>query len=360
METDVRGFSALGATVGLLTVRSNFLSDERDRADPRFEQLFDLPGVSRIKPGRRARAGMVFFHHPLTFFHGIEEGLELESDISVLVAHHPPFRGDGSLEYDPIATLRRIKSRFGLNPLFAPISEVVRRQLRSFAPFIGLTQTDWPNHFSIIDFQPRRVPFSGDEVVIGRHGRVDPLKWSDTAEQIEQGLPVRPGYRIRVMGCPVDYLDQLGVDTSGWEILGFNQEPVADFLEQLDVFSYFHSSRWQECFGRTVAEAALMKAACILDPRLEQNFGPIAVYCQPCDVASVVQRMSEDPRGTQAKVDAAREAVAQRYSIESLAGQWKQLLADRGVRSRSGGVFCPPLTTIRKMVGLYRRQYTKF
>ncbi|MCH9807770.1 MAG: glycosyltransferase family 1 protein [Alphaproteobacteria bacterium] len=357
LETDVRGFSALGARVGLMPVRSAFLNDERDFTDPRFNDLFDLPGVARLAPGSSARAGTIFFHHPLTFFFGIEEGGDLHADVSALVAHHPPFRGDGSLEYDPLATLRRIHKSFGVSPLVAPISEAVRRQLRSFAPFVRLTRNDWPNHFAIEGFHPKRKIFSQDEIVIGRHGRVDPLKWSDSAPEIEAGLPAASGHRIRVMGCPLDHLDRLGVDHSKWEILEFNAEPVPEFLERLDVFSYFHSSRWMECFGRTVAEAALMKAVCILDPKLEQNFGPVGIYCQPAEVADVVARLSEDRTATRLRVDAARDIVAEQYSVKSLKAHWHQIMADRGDTSREGGVSCPPLTTIRKMAGLYRRQY---
>jgi hypothetical protein len=354
IETEVSTFSGLGARIGLLGVRSRYLSDAGDRPDPRFQALLDLDGVSPVPPGASLRAKGAFFHNPMVFFSGIEQGCDLDAEVAVLVAHHAPFRGDGSLEYDPLATVRAVQRRFGMRPRVAPVSGTVRHQLRSFAPFLRLTSEDWPNLFRLEDYAPRREIFSG-QTVIGRHGRVDPLKWPDRAEEIARSLPGGPGRRVRVMGCPVAHLESLGVDTAGWEILDFNAEPVAGFLDSLDVFSYFYSPRLSETFGRTVAEAALMGAVCVLDRRLEPNFGPVGIYCAPTEVPTVLSRLEADPAAARRRAAEARSRIAAEYSGASLAARWQRLLGDRGVADRRGSVSASPWTVVRKMIGLRRR-----
>ena len=47
------------------------------------------------------------------------ERVRIDADRTVLVAHHVPFRGDGSLEYDPLQTIRQIRRDFGVKPLWA-------------------------------------------------------------------------------------------------------------------------------------------------------------------------------------------------------------------------------------------------
>lgn len=351
---DAEAFRTLGARIAILPVRSRFLSDEDDRPNPAVEALFDLDGIERVAPGAPIRAETAFLHHPLVFFHGIEERAAIDATRAVLVAHQTPFRGDGSLEYDPLLTQRRIRKALDLRPLWAPISGLCRRQLESFAPLIRLTGEDWFNMFDPADWRPRRAPFSDPGVVIGRHGRDDPLKWPASAREIAESLPAGPDRRIRVMGCPEDALAALGADISGWEVVPFGGEPVAAFLDGLDVFSYHHHPRWIETFGRTVAEAALMGRVCIVDPALAPTFGDIAITASPAEVDAVVARLAADPAAAKAEGDRARAIAVDRYGRASVGERLARLRADQGVVARTRPS-SPPLNALRKMIGLHRR-----
>lgn len=355
LVADVEAFSASGRRIGLMFVTSGFLREGVDKPNPAALALLDLPGVERVSPTGEIAAETAFLHHPLVFFHGVEEKAAIRAGRAALVAHQAPFRGDGSLEYDPFATGRRIRRSFGLTPLWAPISGLCRRQLESFAPLIRLTSEDWSNAFETDDWAPKREIFSDPETTIGRHGRGDPLKWPATAAQIAASLPAGPGRRIRVMGCPTGALEGLGADLSGWEILPFGAEPVRDFLDRLDIFSYHHHPRWTETFGRTVAEAVLMGRLAIVDPALAPSFPDVALAARPSETPDLIARLSGDRNAARRAAAAARELALARYGTETVLARLSRLANDDGTVARAAPS-ASPLTAARKLAGLHRRR----
>lgn len=354
LVADVTAMAALGLRVGLLFVRSAYLDDARDPPNPKALGLRDLDGVTALQPGCTASAPLVFLHHPLVFFHGIEETATLTSARTVVITHHPPFRADGSLEYDPMATLLRIRRALGLWARFAPISGVVRAQLSSFAPLIPLSEVDWPNIFDPDDWPVTRQALSGDRLTIGRHGRADPLKWPATGAQINASLSGQDNRRIRVLGCPVAALEARGADLTGWEVLDFGTEPVHAFLNTLDVFVYHVHDNWVEAFGRVVAEALFCGRICVLDPRLEATFGPLATYCTPLDTNDVLRRLSDDATATRTRALENRAIAIGQYGQSTLSARLDRFRRDPGVRHRGAGSTAPA-TVLRKLAGLYRR-----
>lgn len=354
---DVRAMDAIGMKLGLLFVRSAYLDDSRDAVNPKAEALCDLPSVTRLEPGTSASAPLAFLHHPQVFFQGIEETARLRAEKAVIVAHQPPFREDGSLEYDPIATSRRARKALGLNdnPWFGPVSGVVRSQLASFAPLVRLTSQDWPNIFDGADWVSTSPIFGSPDITIGRHGRAELQKFPTTGAEIDASLPAGPGIRVRVLGCPTDELVAKGAHPDRWDVLPFGSEPAVAFLNSLDVFTYhYHKSR-VEAFGRTVVEALLCGRACLLDPRLEVTFGDLAEYCAPSDTRSALMRMAETPDRARQMATERREKAIALYGRETIGARLKALAADRGQTAR-GASSAAPWQVARKMAGLYRRR----
>ncbi|MEO1468938.1 MAG: glycosyltransferase family 1 protein, partial [Pseudomonadota bacterium] len=184
---DVEAFVAAGASVGLMPVRSAFLDDMGEAWHPGVRALLDHATVREIAPGA-VTAGTAFLHHPAIFYRGTRERAAISARQSVLVAHQTPFRGDGSIEYDPVATTRQIRRAFGTRPLWAPISGVCRAQLACFAPLIRLTGEDWYNVFDTDAWVAGRAALSDDTITIGRHGRPDRLKWPATQASVSKTL----------------------------------------------------------------------------------------------------------------------------------------------------------------------------
>lgn len=355
LAADVAAMAGLGRKIGLIFVRSAYLDDARDRPNPRALALADLDGVTRLAPETPARAELAFLHHPLVFFRGIEERLRLAADRAVIVTHHAPFRADGSLEWDPIATLWRARRATGLAPWFAPVSGVVRAQLASFAPMVCQTSADWPNIFDPADWPETRPILSGPVLTIGRHGRPDPLKFPATGAEIDAALPASDRVRVRVLGCPAEALAARGAHPDRWEVLAFGAEPVPDFLNALDIFTYHYHPNLQEAFGRTVVEAMLCGRPCLLDPRLASSFGDMAAFCQPAETAAALARLAGDPAGTRARAAAARDTALRRYGAAAMGDRLDALRRDAGDARRMLASAAPP-QALRKLAGLYRRR----
>ncbi|MBB5721275.1 hypothetical protein FHS72_000882 [Loktanella ponticola] len=355
--SDVTAFLNDGQSVGLVEVRSSYIKSRSAKRSAIIDNLCQdnrvicLPSAQRQKH----RARTVFLHHPMTFYYGLDQPIQLEADHAYLVAHHLPFRGDGSLQYDPITTTQRARYFTGVSPMWAPVSGLCRQQLRSFSPLIRLASQDWPNVFDVDAWQPKKETFTSDTITIGRHGRSDLLKWPETAQAIADSLPTLPKCKIRVMGLPADDIAAMGVDTDDWTILPFNAEPVPDFLDQLDVFVYHFHPDASESFGRTVAEAMLMGALCILDPRLKPTFGNLAVYCDPHDTARLIENMRHDPVGSRHFAAKTRDAICETHRFSSVPSRLKQLnlpVPQEGVQpNRSEN----PIQVMRKIIGLMRR-----
>ncbi len=355
--TDAHALYSVGMTIGILEITSGFFGEADQTKNPALVALADLPGLKVVKSGAHVIAGTTFFHHPLTFAHSLRETAQIDTHTSVLVAHHPPFRGDGSLEYDPIATTRAVERAFGTRPLWAPVSGVIRKHLRSFLPFIRLTSADWPNAFDTDNWAPSRPAFDGSIAKVGRHSREDPLKWPDTALDVTAHVaPVESGWKTRVMGCPLSHLKALNVDYADWEIVPFNGEPVERFVESLDVFSYFHSNRWVEAFGRTILEAMLMERPCVLDSNLRETFGSMAYYASPGEVHGLVRHLRADVKTTRQRCAEVRAQAVQFYTSKAIPARLGALQNDTGNTARSGPVQASPVITLRKLIGLKRRQ----
>ncbi|MCL6285630.1 glycosyltransferase [Ruegeria sp. 2012CJ41-6] len=357
LVADVTALAGLGLQIGLLFVRSAYLDDERDPMNPNALALCDLEGVTQLAPDQTARAPLAFLHHPLVFFRGIEERARLSADRAVIVTHHAPFRNDGSLEYDPVTTARRARRALGLahTPWFAPISGVVRRQLASFAPLLRMSSEDWPNIFDPADWPDKSPILQGPRITIGRHGRADALKFPATGPEIDASLPAGPDITVRILGCPTEALVEKGAHPDTWEVLPFGAEPVAAFLNSLDVFVYHYHSKLTEAFGRTVLEAILCGRACLVDPRLEPTFGDMVDYCDPVDTRDALARIAANPDATRVRVARARDQAIEIYGRPSLGPRWERLTADPGVSGRAMAAV-PPTTALRKLVGLYRRR----
>lgn len=356
LATDVTAMSALGLRVGLVFVRSAYLDDNRDPPNPKAEQLIELPGVTLHSLTRPAHAKLAFLHHPLVFARGIEERGRLSADRAVIVAHHLPFRPDGSLEYNPVEAVRKARSALGFQAWIAPVSGLVRAQTAAFAPLVRMTSVDWPNVFDVSEWFPVRPPFEdGRPVVIGRHGRVDMLKFSATARAIDASLPAGPDIRVRVLGCPTEELTKCGAHPDRWDVLAFGAEPVPEFLNSLDVFVYHFHPNLDEAFGRTVVEAGLCGRPLLLDPRLKQTFGGLARYCPPEAVRDEVMQLAADPAAARARAAEVRDAFIAEFAAESLENRLDVIAQDAGTTSRNSAV-ASPAKVLRKLTGHYRRR----
>ncbi|WP_425072735.1 glycosyltransferase family 1 protein [Sagittula sp. S175] len=358
-RTDVRAFLDAGLRVGLMFFHCGQFFRATDADNPALLELLDLPGIERAPQRTKA----LFLHNPQIFGAAQLASMDLRLQLpsaprTFIVAHHPPFLGDGALCYDPLTTTRAINRRLMARSSleWLPVSGLVRHQLNSFQPLLKLSPEDWPNSFDTEQWQPSRPRLTGPTLTIGRHGRADPAKWPDTAMAIAATLPSAPDIHVRVLGADPAFFAQKGVDTRNWEILPFGSEPPAAFLDSLDVFSYFHSAQWREAFGRTVAEAMMMQVPCLLDPELRPTFGPHALYPRPDDVPAILQQIRSAPLPHIDRATSASKWCRAQFDAQAAASRLGRLMttpASRG--SLSTDRSRDPLCAARKWIGFQRR-----
>lgn len=357
---DITALSRAGLRLGLRLVRSRGFFQPEDPDNPALTALAERSDII-IDPDS---SNCLFLHNPQVFGHAqaghLPVGAFGRCDRLFMVAHHPPFLGDGALCYDPLSTTRsaeRLVVR-GVRAEWLPVSGLVRAQLRSFQPFLLLSEEDWVNTFDTAEWQPQRPKLDGGSLVIGRHGRANADKWPDDPRAIAASLPVGPQVRVHVLGAEAKAFEALGVTHDAWRIDPFGSLSPRAYLDGLDVFSYFYSARWAEAFGRTIAEAMLMGVRCILDPRLEQTFGPHAIYCQPADVAKVLNEIRQSPDLHRDAAAAAQEWARATLDLATVIPRLARLRATPPSRRGMAPRAVPPLTTLRKLVGFHRRSMT--
>ncbi len=356
---DVKAFSNAGLRVGLTLIRSSGFFRVSDEENPEIRALADLPGVTLLEPNpsRPVSCDVAFFHHPSVFERPVEASFRISANLSVVVTHQPLFLGDGALAFDPFRVQRNIRSQFGSDVWWAPVSGICREHFRAFAPFLKMTNLNWPNSFEVDTWFPHRQKLQSNNLVIGRHGRPHHDKWPETGTEINQSLPSDHRTKVRVMGADRAFLEEKGVMTSGWDILEFNQEPVIGFLDSLDVFSYHHSPFWVEAFGRTIAESMLMGVRCILSPELRPTFGTNALYGRPEEVASILDHIRNNLEDESQAALAARKYCIQSYSTAAILPRFENLKLDTGTTDRKPTQPVHPLKAAKKLFGFRRRRW---
>ncbi|TCU21220.1 glycosyltransferase involved in cell wall biosynthesis [Rhizobium azibense] len=219
--------------------------------------------------------------------------------------------------------LNRRAARIGVpHSSVYPISPIIREEARkalskSACPDL-LAPIDWPPAFKIEDFSfaPRRHLTA--PVVIGRHGRDHDGKWLEDAEELRAAYPCRSDIVVKIMGGAETVRKRLGALPSNWEVEPFGTMGVADYLSQLDVFVNFPARTRDEAFGRTIIEAVLSGLPVILPPAFEPTFGDLALYCEPHQVAGLIERLASDDEGRIHYINACRREAAERFGSHTL------------------------------------------
>lgn len=359
VAADVKAMSAAGLSIGLALIEAQGFFLDTETPNPAVLSLLDLPGVTEVKLGgsERARCDVAFFHHPSMFENPVKQGLQIEAGRSVLIAHQPLFLGDSALAFDPFRVQRNVRKQFGQSLLWAPVSGLCREQFRAFAPMLRMTREDWPNAFDVSAWSPQRAKLQSRMLTVGRHGRAHPDKWPATGKEISLSLPAGPETKVSVMGADRAFLEAKGVDISAWSVLDFNEIPVPDFLDGLDVFSYHHAPTWVESFGRTIAEAMLMNVRCILSPALKATFGPHAHYGTPEEVPAILDHIRANLAAEREAAAAARDFCISAFSTEAIISRFETLKSDEGTVSRNPKPKVSPMIAAKKLIGFRRRRW---
>ncbi len=275
---------------------------------------------------------VLFFRHPSVVNRYTSLPPVVPDCIKVIV-NHPMRNARGRFDFD-LSTVRSIIARnYGLEPHFLAISSIIRDSYSGKQFDLIDAEQYWFNFFHA---EPGALsPESRYErqaqlnlLTIGRHSRDGVEKWPSSAGELMKAYPLRPDIAVRVLGGVGTVEGLLGRVPNNWTAFAFGSRPVGEFLNELDVFVYFHHPRWIEAFGRVIAEAMIAGIPTILPKYFSSLYGEAAICCAPDDVGGALARLRSDKAYYVEVANAGKRLVASKFSWDMHARRMQGLLRD--------------------------------
>jgi predicted glycosyltransferase len=281
----------------------------------RLAKLIDTGQLTVIVPGTAVHCMLSILHNPLTAGLLPLTPLQIKAEKRLVVVHHPPLDANGTPYYDHAACDRNAQELLAGPVEWVPVGPNARSGFDYLEDAPKLLSFDWPN---VIDFDawrgssqhPRR-----ETLTIGRHSRPDLRKFPDNRERFTAVYGTDPNVRVDLLGCPRELRDLLHPVARSWTLRPFGSMPVRNYLDQLDVFVYYHRSDWVEAFGYAVLEAMARGVPCVLPPSLAPSFGDAARIAEPKDALEAARELAENPEPAR---QAGFELIHQRHSYETV------------------------------------------
>lgn len=290
-----------GLRVGIVRARNLLFvgaTAEREPIEP-IRALIRSGRVAEVALTTRCDASLVMVRWPACFQYLPQLEFGIRARNTIVIANHVPYEtGNVRHFYDIQKVLDNAKRAFGPDPLWAPMSAVIRALCKPHLAPSQLLDIDWVAVLegSASALRPRTEPVSSVPV-LGRHSRDDHLKWPETRKALLDAYPVDGELSVRVMGG-ITKLLVAGLITadeaSTWVVYEFNELPPADFLKTIDFFVYFPHRELVEAFGRVIMEALASGAVVVVPRHFEPIYGDACVYADPPEVRSLVAALYGD------------------------------------------------------------------
>lgn len=237
-----------------------------------------------------------------------------EIDQCLLIANTAPViaGGSGSV-YDLEDCARNISQCFSIDVTVVPESGVTRRLVKEVSGTTQLSDYDWPGFIPVLPEIRRRV--QERRPVVGRHSRDNRMKWPDKLVDFVDAYYQPEIFRTHVLGGMDSIAASIPQDVrDGLSVSPFGSEDVRTYLSRLDFWVYFHSEATVESFGMAAAEAMEAGLVVILPHYMQATFGDGAIYAEPREVGTVIQRYWNDRELYVRQSEHARSYVKNHYS----------------------------------------------
>ena len=328
---EVKALAAEGLSIGIVHVEAPRIGGSGTGLLSRpFQRAISDGLVTRLSLDDDVTARVVTIRYPPVLQFAPDSGSRIRAESVIIEANQGPAESDGSdrryILDDCVSTAR---SLFGRDATWYPQGPLVRAQLEAegLAPAL-LADEDFPGLLDPSDWATERAPLAGRRPVVGRYSRDHPHKWPDSWADVLRVYD-SPGTDFVSMGGhgAIDELRGTAPVPAGWTLLDYDAVDSREFLGRLDFFVYFHHSTYVEAFGRAIAEAMASGAVVILPPSFRPVFGDGAVYCEPGDVRSVIERLAADDAAYRAQSESGSAYASEHFGyrryaaiIRSLAG----------------------------------------
>jgi glycosyltransferase involved in cell wall biosynthesis len=334
ITAEIQAFLELGLSVGLV---HHPVFDWRIDApiSERVRQLVDGERVRLLGPYDEVECDLALVRLPTVLAKPLESRPAVRAKKTVVIANQTPYRfygpeGPREQAWDITAVEANLTAWLGPHRWYAggpAVQQVLERHHADAFAGLDLAPEPWNECIDVAQWRREGRRAGDGRIRIGRHSRDHRVKWPERAAVLRQCYPDRDPFEIHVLGGADTPKRTLGRLPANWRVQPFGAVSPREFLNGIDVFSYFIASDGAEAFGRAPLEAMAAGVPVIMDRRFEVTFGPSAVYCAPEETADAAERLMGDPEAYRAQQDAAWDHVEALFSTRSLAGR----LADHGV-----------------------------
>ncbi len=308
---EVEAASAAGYRVGVLQCASSSLRADR-ALHPGVARLVEEGRLVHVRPGEPVDCSLAIVKHPTVLVEPLGGRLPIRCDHVIVFVGQVPEDADGTRYYTPADVHRNVVEALGAEPVWHPVSPVVRRSLADGS--VPLAGEDWVEVIDVDRWTSDRSRPVGDRPVIGRHGRPSPLKWPADPDDLLAAYPDSDDVRVRILGG-VDGLEAvLATVPENWEVHPFGSMDACEFLAGVDFFVYHHHHDLVEAFGRTIIEALASGCVVVLPETFRELFGEGCVYAEPSAVRGLVLGLHGDPQAYRSQVEAGDRVVRERFS----------------------------------------------
>lgn len=326
LAEEVRVQAAAGLSTGLIHAQSE-VTTRVGSFSKHIQGVLDLPGVHVISPRSELHAELLVIRHPTVISTSASAFERITAERVVVVANHPAVDAEGTWHYSVKRVNASVVKKFGVQPEWAPISQVVRSSiLEQDESSTTLAPEDWVNIFGKDSTTAPRTGFVAEKPVIGRHSRPEKEKWPATSGDTLSAYPDSERYRVEVLGGAEVPGEVLGEVPVSWRVQPFGAEEPTDFLQRIDFWVYMHHPDWREAFGRAILEALAAGCVVVLPGYLRAIFGDAALYAEPAEVQGLIDQLWEDPEAF-----LAQSRRGQQFAEEHGPERHLQRLAQRGV-----------------------------
>lgn len=304
--------------------------------NPLIREQVEIGAAQLIVSHRQVHTRLLVIRHPAMAQWALDQLPPVEAEHVIVVANAGPTDIDGTVHYDPGVVTQRVRDRFGVVPVWAPIGPLVRSEIESSVEPRSLSKENWFNIIDVSEWEVHRPRWSADRPVIGRHSRPSSQKWPEKANVLRQVYPVDGSWDVRVLGGAGPVEELLGAVPQPWTVLPFGAISPKEFLAGLDFFVYYHDTRWVEAFGRTILEAVASGLPAVLPPHFRELFGPAALYAEPDGVRTLVEDLRRNRGEYERHVAQARSFVRKTFGHEAHTHRLHEIIGPPSARSHPG------------------------
>jgi len=332
LKYDLRACKRAGLRAGIIPVSSPVFARNRVLNRALLEEI-KATGTVIVPQNERPRTRLALLYHPSLLDNRVLFRTGFDADVFCLVVHQPTRDRRGRLYYRTGNWQSLAADWFGHDLRLLPVSSIVRSDLVQHGFAHALHDGEWTNLIDPDDFPQKQIRSLKRPLIVGRHSRADPEKWP--APQVALACyPETPDFEHRMLGVSQDYLDEFETLPWNWKIFPFTSQPVSDFLQGLDIYSYYHSDRWTEAFGYNVLEALAAGLPCVLPHYMEETFSDACFYAEPSAAPQVYERLGGSRSLMEKASGKARSFAASHFGLDQFARKFEQVAGVRKTRSR--------------------------